>query len=216
MLSIRQMRKVAVRSLPGAVEHFRTINHHPEECGREGLDDGVGIDPWSVRRCPDTTQLLYEFRGPARPARAPHLFAGLHCAPALRCAAWRFRIKSHAACAPILSDFTMCSTVRRRRGSRAWASSPITCVRHSICATGAGGCNAQAAPRRWACSSAPGTLRCPLCDATAPGGRRPRVLAHRGGAGPRCARRGRGAARACADTGRYRRATLGLEHPHGA
>ena len=102
-------------------------------------------------------------------ARAPHLFAGLHEATALPCAPWRCRIKSGAACGPILPEFAVCSTARLIKASPASDNSPTASVMHSTCATAAAGGSAQAAARRWACSRHGATSRCLRPDITAPG-----------------------------------------------
>ena len=105
----------------------------------------------------------------ARAARAPHLLAGLHCAGALPCAAWRLRIRSGAACGAILPDFAVCSTARHLKVSRASGRSPTGSVWRSICATAAAGGSAQAAARRWACCRHRATSRCLRPDIPAPG-----------------------------------------------
>ena len=110
----------------------------------------------------------YETPG-ARPARAPHLLAGLHASAALPCAAWKCRIRSGAACGPILPDFAMCSTAQLLKARRASGRSPIVSVMHLTCATVAAGGSAQAAARRWAYCRHGATLRCLRPDITAPG-----------------------------------------------
>ena len=113
-------------------------------------------------------QLRRQYRR-ARPARAPHLLAGLHESAALPCAAWKCRIRSDAACGPILPDFAMCWTARLRKARRASGRSPTGSVMHLTCATVAAGASAQAAARRWACCRHGATLRCLRPDITAPG-----------------------------------------------
>ena len=108
-------------------------------------------------------------RSLASPARAPHRLAGLHESATLPCAPWKCRIRSGAACGPILPDCAMCWTARLRKARRASGRSPIVSVMHLTCATVAAGASAQAAARRWACSRHGATLRCLRPDITAPG-----------------------------------------------
>ena len=97
---------------------------------------------------------------PARAAHAPQLFAGLHEATSLRWRAWRFRIRSGAACGATSPDCERCWTGRYRRAFTASGRLPIASVKRSIFAMAAAGGSARAAARRWPTSRRQATSRC--------------------------------------------------------
>ena len=151
----------------------------------------------------------------ASPAHAPQLFDELHEATSLRWPAWRFRIRSGAACGATSADCATCSTGRCRRTLTASVRSPAAFVKRSICAMGAAGGSARAVARCWPTSRRRDTSR------RLASGARAAACAARVCRRTRCRRQwtcpahGRRVAGPGAGTGGDRRAAPGLEHADG-
>ena len=114
----------------------------------------------------------------ASAAHAPQLFAGLHEATSLRWRAWRFRIRSGAACGATSPDCERCWTGRYCRAFTASGRLPIASVKRSIFAMAAAGGSARAAARRWPTSRRQGHVSLPRGRPSRGGVWRPRVLPH--------------------------------------
>ena len=134
-----------------------------------GMADGLfgprtrqAIRQWQASRGAWATGYLTRAQVEALPsaARAPQLFAGLHEATSLPWRAWRFRIRSGAACEATSPDCERCWTGRYLGAFRASGRLPIASVKRSIFAMAAAGGSARAAARRWPISRRQATSRC--------------------------------------------------------